>query len=64
MPTVWNPESDAALFKAVLAWLPPLSQLSSEQRDGIVALMRQNGFPEVTWEAIRYVVHLLRLSKA
>lgn len=54
MPTTWNAESDAALFKAVVAWVPPFS---IEQRDGIVASMRQNGFSDVTWEAIRYVLY-------
>lgn len=64
MPTTWNAESDAALFKAMVAWLPPPSQLSMEQRGGIVASMRVKGFSDVTWEGIRYVIRLPRLSKA
>lgn len=64
MPT-WNAESDAALFRAVVSWSPPLSHLSQEQRDGIVAHMRQSGFPNCTWEAVRYVVpHVVEMSKA
>lgn len=54
MPIARNAESDAVLFKAVIAWLPPLSQLSTEQRNGIVAFMHQKGFADVTWEGIRY----------
>lgn len=54
MPVSWNAESDAMLFKAVLA-VAPLAQLSTEQRNGIIAFMGQNGFPDVTWEGVRYV---------
>lgn len=66
MPT-WNAESDAALFRAVLTWSSPLSHFSQEQRDGIIASMRQSGYPDCTWEAIRYVaypVFILDMSKS
>lgn len=56
MPISWNAESDAMLFKAVLA-VAPLTQLSTDQRDGIIAFMGKNGFPDVTWEGIRYVIY-------
>lgn len=57
MPISWNAESDAVLFKAVLA-AAPLAQLSTEQRNVIIAFMGQNGFPDVTWEGVRYVIHV------
>lgn len=56
MPTTWNAESDAVLFRAILASIPLASQLSPEQRNNIVAFMRGNGCPDVTWEGVRYVV--------
>lgn len=66
MPTTWNAESDAMLFRAVVVCMPPLSQLSPEQRDGIVAFMHRNGFPGTSWDAIRYVTccfHKLRNAR-
>lgn len=56
MPITWDAESDAVLFRAIVAYMPSFSQLSTEQREDVVAFMRRNSFPDATWEAVRYVV--------
>lgn len=53
MGVAWNADADADLFQAVLAFSPPLTQIPAEDRDGIVAFMRNRGHKGATWEGIR-----------
>jgi hypothetical protein len=57
MGVTWNADADADadadLFQAVLAFLPPLTQMATADRKGIVAFMHSRGHTDATWEGIR-----------
>lgn len=55
MGVAWNAEAEADLFRAVLAFLPPLTQIPTADREGIIAFMHKRGHTGATWEGVRYV---------
>lgn len=53
MGVAWNAEAEADLFQAVLAFSPPLTQIPTADREGIVAFMHKRGHTGATWEGVR-----------
>ncbi|KLU81625.1 hypothetical protein MAPG_00710 [Magnaporthiopsis poae ATCC 64411] len=53
MPTKWDDKALACLCTSIFSVLSTES-LTQEHKDSVVSLMKENGFPDITWNGIRH----------